>query len=676
MFPLGLRRTYLGGLTRVSRNLYGLVTFKGPEIRPLVIGKPASLPWIKFLQKRQASGSPALFRSQQLLPSTLLLGVNTARAFTTHSANPQKASHDKEPEPTASKITKANLLSEANNTFSRTLVHIKWPLLRGNRNTSALDITSAFISWLVMGNLLWIILGTTTFGLVAMYCIHYLDNLWYKFSQLEDEENTNDNSVLGTLTSMVLAHGLGMKIEFQKGNILPELREGKLRFRNFTVSSSVGQDEEEDKMYQFSAKVEAMDITLSFKKWYEGNGLINDMEIFGLHGEVFKSERLNTTDNIHESIHFQYDVNDYNLEALSVPPQPQAKVKSFLDSDYQLDHLKIRDSYFEIFSDSSKSNVPLRVTIFSCDLPQLRGDRVLIDFFNANNVSGALNDSMFTIHKRQNVTNYGDTQEINENKIVRCKINGINLGAISKSNPNLKFNWLVNGSAEITADITIPNLNEEEFQFVNEYRRVSNALSSIVSDFVSVTNPEPESKDNGDLSESNTLLQGALAAIYHTFSKPTNDRTPGKSNYVMVNVKIKFSDLKASLPQHLPYSSTGVPFISLQNLRSLIACINTLYTGSPTLDNSSSSSPSPTKITFNAHNPLIIKTTVIEKVTDLYNIDNLGQTKIVDSIISDVYEDLLKLVKANERNIISERSNLWSHSIASQLLLLGLGVIV
>ena len=31
-----------------------------------------------------------------------------------------------------------------------------------------------------------------------------------------------------------------------------------------------------------------MDITLSFNKWYEGNGLIYDLELYGLNGKLYK----------------------------------------------------------------------------------------------------------------------------------------------------------------------------------------------------------------------------------------------------------------------------------------------------------------------------------------------------------------------------------------------------
>lgn len=570
-------------------------------------------------------------------------------------------------------ITKATLLSQANNAFSRFAVHIKWPLLRGTRRISSLDIFSAFVSWLVMGNILWIILGTTTFGLVMMYSLHYFDNLW---DRLRSTDEPSNNCVLGNVTSSILGHGLGVKFEFQKGNILPELKDGKLRFKNFKVSSlsqdAPTREKHENDSIKFSANVEAMDVTLSFNKWYEGKGLVYDLEIFGMNGELFKSDIVSNPrthqpyveelpfayNRYNENIHLQYDLSDHDLEELSAIQHHRANRTplSFIDSNYQLEQVKIHDSYIEIHNDDTRKN-PLKVTIFNCDLPKLRGDRILIDFFNANNASGAINDSMFTLHKRQDIMRY-DVDSDADDRIIRFKLDGIDMGLISATNPHSKFNWIVNGKAEIVADITLPNLNTQEFQLMNEYKRVSHLVSEVFTELANVTNPQEHENES---TSGNPLLKGALAAIYHTFSKPASSEPSDKSEYVLVNFKIKFYDLKASLPKHLPTAtSTGAPFLSLQNLRTLITFINNY-------DEEYAASTSP---------PIVIKTTVIEKLSDLYNIENLGQTKLVDSIVGDVYEDLLKLVKQDEKRIIHEKSNMWSHSLASQLLLLGLGVIV
>lgn len=591
--------------------------------------------------------------------------------------------HKDKSEKNNSKITKAALLSQASNRFSKFLIHIKWPLMRNNRPFT-MDDFSAFFSWLVMGNVLWIILGTTTFGLVTMYSIHTFDNIrnsiktYYVGEDEDDGRNGDrkhsDDSILGYITSSILSNGLGVMIEFKKGNVLPELKDGMLRFKRFNVYSihptsvEAGEDEdiiEEKTALKFKANVETMDISLSFGKWYEGKGLIDELEIYGINGKVYKNSEEHQDASVeeylpfsagryNENLHFQYDMNDHSAEEMELVKQ---KRKNFLmESNYEISHVKIHDSYVEIIDVSNKN--PLKISIFNCDLPQLRGNRLLIDFFNANNVTGAINDSMFTIHKRQEFNN-----PTNDNKIVRFKLDGINMETISHSQ-KLKFNWIVNGKAEIIADIRLPSINKESennFTLGNEYKKISDICSEIFDELIDVTSPSsPEKLPSAEKNDNdNTLLKSALAAIYQTFSpssesKEAYNTTDPSSEYVIVNFKVKFYNLKACLPQHLPMAlSSSLPFIGLQDLRSLITYVN---------DNVS-------------NKPIIIKTTVIEKLSDLYNIENLSQTKIVDEIVSDVYDNLLKIVKLDEKRIINEKTSSWTHTVASQLLLLGLGVL-
>jgi distribution and morphology protein 32 len=128
------------------------------------------------------------------------------------------------------------------------------------------------------------------------------------------------------------------------------------------------------------------------------------------------------------------------------------------------------------------------------------------------------------------------------------------------------------------------------------------------------------------------------------------------SDYAVVNVKIKLKDLKATLPKYMPMAtSTSAPFISLHDLRSLVAFANELGSSSP---------------------PIVVQSTAIERLSDLHNTENIFDTRLFDLIVNDVYEELLKMVHLDEKRIIEEKSSLWSHSVASQLLVLGLSAMV
>lgn len=583
--------------------------------------------------------------------------------------------------PKGFKARKDKLLEQATGPISRLLVHIKWTLKRNNRPFSIDDI-SAFASWLVMGNVLWILLGTTTFGLVLLYSLHAFDRVrdniiaYFNNESNPDDDESNpsdrkpsspasgykiDDSIVGYVTSAILSHGLGIKIVFEKGKVLPEFKDGKLIFNNLRLLS-LDDDVATNGNINLDCQVKSMNLTLSFNKWSEGHGLIYDLEIFGLQGKLLKSNssqpstpsikpQAESFSRFHDSIHFQYDMND-NQEV----NENQSPITSRIDPNYELSLVKIHDSYVEVFHDNIES--PLKISIFNCELPKVRGKALLIDFFNANNVTGAINDSMFTIHKKPVFKD-----NISDDKTIRFQIDGIDIGMLSRLNPKLKFNWVLNGKAEIITDIRLPKSDvDANSVFKLEYKKISETINAIMNDMAKIT-VDSHGHDNNDNDLNNKdetkLMKTALQAIYETFNMNGNDdlNMDSLQEYAIINAKVKFHNLKAKLPKELPMASSGnVPFVTLHDLRSLIAYVNKLDT-----DNTP---------------PLTIKAMTIEKVSNLYNIENLAQLRAFDVLVSEIYEELLKIVKSDEQRIISQKSSLWSHSIASQLLLLGLGVFV
>lgn len=533
---------------------------------------------------------------------------------------------------------------------------MKWPLTRNNRPFS-IDDFSAFASWLVMGNVLWVVLGTTTFGLVTMYSIHTFDKFWNTISGDDDDDEdvapqAKDKSFLSYLAGSILSQGLGMRFVFERGSVLPELTDGMLKFRNLKVVSS-----ENNEALRFLAKIQELNITLSFKKWYDGNGLIDDMEVFGMHAKVYKKddtcpkiesdEKVDTLSSFamsmskYDSNNIQNDFHEHKLEELE---SLKSESTAFLASNYQLGHMRVHDSFIEIYE--NQDITPFKVTIFNCDLPRLRGDRLIVDFFNASNVTGAVNNSMFTIHKHQSFT---------DENVVRFKLDSIDMESISRANPQLKFNWIVNGKAEILADIRLPELKKVKDD--SSFLPSTSTLQQMWADLKTATSA-PQEAQGGEEKNNNSLFKGALAALYQTFAKNKEQDDPrfrNDSEYVIVNVKVKFKNLKAAMPLHLPMaSSTSLPFVTLHKLRALVGYVNSME---------------------KENDLILIKTTVIEKLTDLHNLDNITHTRIFDAIVSDIYDDFMKMIILDEKRIMEEKASTWSQTVASQLLLLGLGVL-
>lgn len=574
---------------------------------------------------------------------------------------------EKAPDPDKVKVTKKILLAQNSSRLSRLWVHIKWPLTRNDRPLTVDDM-SAFASWLVMGNVLWIILGTTTFGFVAMYFVDTIDRFWASLKSAtsgagDDEGKTRplksqDTSFIAKLASSVLSHGLSLKYTFECGSVLPEFDDGMLKFKNVTVSLKPSTLKKDNIL--FTAEIPLLNLSLSFKKWYEGNGLIYNIEIYGMQAKVYRTHTLSEKEfpkiqsiptfnsmalsftNYYDSHIVQHDLNEHTLQDLE--SVAQNKHISLFNPNYNLANVKIHDSKIELYENDDTT--PFRITIFNCNLPRLRGNRLLIDFFNAENVTGTVNNSMFTIHKHQRFVNSENT--------VRFKLDGIDMGCLSKANPQLKFNWLANGKAEIVADIRLPDFEALEMEKSSLDTPSVGFFKWIMDEIQDVTQPRVPTTVSPQQDEG--LFKGAITALYQTFSSPReSEKEPlQESDYVIVNVKVKFRNLKATLPQFLPMASSApIPFITLQNLRSLITYINSRDSTSP----------------------LVIKTTVIERLSDLYNMDVISQTRVFDVIVSDIYDDLSRMMKLDEKRIMDERTHLWSHALVSQLLLIGLGAL-
>lgn len=510
---------------------------------------------------------------------------------------------------------------------------MRWALVRDGSRLSALDATSAVLSSFVMANLLWIVLGTTTFVLAVATIVNYFEK-WLRSDQ--SAAKSKSQGVSGYVVSSILLHGLGVRLLLAPGSPLPKFVDGKLRLLNVSASLRPGL------LFSSESTIDQIDVSLSFNKWYEGGGLISEVEIQGLSGFLKPREgsaSLRPSDNGVSDLHA--------IEPASASKSPMAL--NLLLPQYRLDHVKISDSRLDVYS-TADSETPIRVSIFGCELPQLHASRALLDILNASNASGTVNEAMFTIHERQD----SDVADAAAAKTIRFKLADIDLASVATEESS--FNWISGGHADITADITLPAdaAENDESQITSQYWKIVHKISSAID---SIRQPA-SSIESAEASDSPGFLSnGALSAIYHTFSNSQQTQEQS-SKYVLVNAQIRFRNLQARMPLLLPHSADGVPFISLPDLRSLISHVN--HAGA---DHSNV-------------NSMAINSSIIEKLSDLSNIDSFSQSNMKDAIVSDTYKELLALAKVGERKIKERNSLSWSHILASQLLLLSLGVFV
>lgn len=484
---------------------------------------------------------------------------------------------------------------------------IKYFLLRQNRPFNIDEIT-AFFSWILMGNFIWIIIGTTTFFGVLIYILNWI----------------GDGEVEKLVLKKLLTFDNKLNVDFSGPNFKATWEDGKIKIRNLKVHSSTLKD---NMHLNYQLDIAEINLTFSFNKWFDGKGLIDGIEIEGLQG----------------------DVNMLDGEELILD-------ESF-HNNYELNHLKVKHSKINFHSETL-FNKPLELVVFNCDMDRLRREWMVYDFLNANTMFGSLGGSLFTLHKRQHrfahfsgmdlhdeaddynnstlksinetrqattvtakdtkTTNTGSegsrfgslkyevSNESNDNyndyttrmdadtnnngrsnksndfwkKITRLRIDMLDLSFLN--NENSKLNWIESGKAEIIFDIMLPNEDGDDDERYTYFGGSSSLKKDLNFEFsvdgvkrmFQTIYRKLTTDDDIGASGSDASGTGGSSSLSGV-SSASGGATAEMNKYVVIDMKINYFNLTAKYPNKLPCSSlTGLPYITAKDLHSLVTFIN------------------------------------------------------------------------------------------------------
>lgn len=517
------------------------------------------------------------------------------------------------------RMNKEQILSEATNFYERFKINTKWLLIRGNRPFSANEISTMF-SWLLISQIVWIVLGTTTFVSILLLI----------FNTVFAKEMVG--RCVGKLLNAFLDD---VDIKFEDA-LVPEWKKGCIRFNKVELRTHRRNDSAVDRnlddaepSLEFNLKLHQVDLTLSLKKWLFGNGPINDLSVHGMRGEV--------------SVNYAYKQTPKDLF-----------LDWFSNKEYRLGRVQLTDSCVNVYD--KQLDMKYRVSIYNLIMPQLRFEWMIPDFFNADIATGSINHSLFTIHKRQHKLVFSNELENDLSpwkRITRLKLDSINVKDLGLNKSNV-FNWFEDGTLEITADIMLPH--EEE-----------------------------ENKEN---------------------------------KYMVFDFRFKFKDLRGKFPGNAPRLSTSEELISLEELKPLISFINTqngYFRSMTNIENTNSvwnvpnvavnkvvSYPNVTKIpssvqwsdseddvdskgqeiikfhdeTFHNNNEIILRCRIAKNIQELKDKVMFQETGVYDTLSMELYVDLIRMVEEWEYKKKNDFMKLWGTTVASQLLLFGIGAMV
>ncbi|OGE58371.1 hypothetical protein PENARI_c001G03658 [Penicillium arizonense] len=511
--------------------------------------------------------------------------------------------------------SKEELLAAATGFWSRLKVRFKWFSIRSVRPFN-LDEMTALFSWVLLGHVVWVVVGTTTFFSLLILAINTV------FAQ----------ETLAGWVGNYLTKSSGVKVVFESA-IVPKWRNGVITFKNVFVSKRPGQgtghvskgssktaaaaaaargetgsedpqvvsDEEEDTNYtQFDLSIETVNVTLSFTKWLNGKGPLRDVEVQGIRGVVDRR-------------HVYWPEEDLDPKSYRHEHNP---------GDFEIDSFKMDDLLVTIYQPDNFR--PFSVSIFSCDLPQLRKQWLFYDFLSANMMSGSYDNSLFTIHARQSHgftgTRLDDGAERDGKpspwkKHNRIRVDGLNVDHLNRGVQG-PFSWIHEGTVDIVADIMFPAENNE-------------SLAKVMADFYDrleatvISNRYPESLSSTSGQESDN-----------------EDR-----RFLVMDLRVHLNNVRAVVP----IFTRDLSYINNALIRPIVAYINSKRTFIP------------------------INCRLVKRVGDFDGSWTIFDSSLMDDLSAATYDAFARdVVDDQARKRRFKKVGFWSLQLAAQAIFMGM----
>ncbi|PYI23334.1 hypothetical protein BO99DRAFT_470764 [Aspergillus violaceofuscus CBS 115571] len=516
--------------------------------------------------------------------------------------------------------SKEELLAAANGFWSRLKVRFKWFSIRSVRPFNLDEITALF-SWVLLGHVVWVVLGTTTFFSLLIIAINTV------FAQ----------ETLAGWIGNYLTKSSGVKVVFESA-IVPKWRDGVITFKNVFVSRRPGQgtgnvskgssktaaavaaaaalggepshelpdqrtssDEEDTNYTQFDVSIETVNVTLSFTKWINGKGLLRDVEVRGIRGVIDR-----------RYVHWSDDDLD-----------PKSYRHEHHPGDFEIDSFKMSDVLVTVYQPDGFR--PFPVSIFSCDLPQLRKQWLLYDFMSANMMSGSFDNSLFTIHPRQTHGFTGaqldsgteDGKSSPWKKHSRIRVDGLNIDHLNRGVQG-PFSWIHEGTVDIVADTMFPAENDE-------------SLAKVMADFYDRLEATVTSNNHHDPASSK--------------SSPSDIASEQDKRFLVTDLRLHLNNVKAVVPLF----TRDLSYINNALIRPIVAYINSRRTFIP------------------------VNCRLVKRVGDFDGSWTTFDSGLMDDLSAAVYDAFARdVVDEQARKRRFKKVGFWSLQLAAQAIFMGM----
>ncbi|KAI4120050.1 MAG: hypothetical protein LQ345_000006 [Seirophora villosa] len=527
--------------------------------------------------------------------------------------------------------SKDELLAAATGFWSRLKVRFKWFSIRSGRPFN-IDEISAFFSWVLVGHVLWIILGTTTFFSLAILAVNTV------FAQ----------ETLARWVGNYLTKSSGVKVVFESA-IVPKWRDGVITFKNVFISRRPGQgsgkvskgssttaaaaaamandranntgsllaqesalaEDDVTNYTQFDLSLDTVNVTLSFAKWFNSKGLLRDVEIKGVRGVIDRTSAHHPNEHV----------------------DPRTYKQEHNPGDFEIDSFKLEDLLVTVHQPGNFR--PFSISVFSCDLPRLRRQWLFYDFLSAHTVSGSFDESLFTIHPRQThglIGSHLGGEPDHWKKHSRLRIDGLSIDHLNRGVEG-PFSWIHEGNVDIVADIMFPADSDE-------------SIAKVMSDFYDrMEATVTANRHPGPAEQPIRLDHAEPAASISASPGTTNSETSDDKRFLVMDLRVHLNDVRAAVPLF----NKDLSYVNNALIRPIVAYINSRKAFIP------------------------VHCRVVKRASEFDGSWTIFDSGLMQDLSAETYEAFAKDVKDDQARLRRfKKVGLWSLQIAVQALFMGM----
>lgn len=376
------------------------------------------------------------------------------------------------------------------------------------------------------------------------------------------------------------------------------------------------EEEEEDTNYtQFDLTINTVNVTLSFAKWWNGKGILRDVEVKGVRGVVDRTSVVWPAEYV--------DPRTYRHEHQL--------------GDFEIESFKLEDLLITIHQ--PKGFRPFSVSIFNCELPQLRKQWLFYDFMSANNMSGAFDGSLFTIHPRQmhgfagNQLDHAEAGEKNLwKKQSRLRIDGLKIDHLNRGVEG-PFGWIHEGNVDIVADVMLPTDTDDSVVKIMSdfYEKLEAHVTS--NRYLHILNHNHKDEDPD----------------HHRRPRPIPQRVKKQEDddkrFLVMDLRVHLNDVKAAVPLF----TRDLSYINQALIRPIVAYINSQNTFIP------------------------VNCRIVKRAAEFDGSWTIFDSGLMEDLSAETYEAFAKdVVDSQNRLRRLKKVGFWSISLAIQAIFMGM----